>query len=170
MRIHDFHPDAEMSQMVGLFHATVKYNYDRLVGIVNGLSQDEIDYRGSSGEANSIAQLIRHLSVVDLHWVFRLQSKQFPFELIEAFGPMYDQDGKLPMVKNIPLEVLLGEYESIQHMLRDACLTLSDESLSKSVPYENGNSATVRWGIWHIADHSRYHQAHINRLLSKLRD
>lgn len=169
MQAHDLHPDSEMASLVGLLHAAVEYNYERFLGIVNGLSQYEIDYRGSSGKANSIAQLIRHLAVVDLQWAFRLQFKEVPPKFIEALGPMYGQDGKLPVVKDIPLKVLLDEYDGIQHMFRDVCLTLSDEDLSQSVPYENDNRATVRWGIWHIADHSRYHQAHINRLLSELR-
>ncbi|PWN15864.1 hypothetical protein CU072_09865 [Bacillus thuringiensis] len=30
--------------------------------------------------------------------------------------------------------------------------------------YEKGENATIRWGVWHIADHNRYHQAHISRL------
>jgi uncharacterized damage-inducible protein DinB len=169
MQVHDFNPDVAMSPMVGILHATVKYNYDRFVGIVNGLSQYEIDYRGSSGKANSIAQLIRHLAVVDLHWVFRLHSKEIPLNLIETFGPMHDQDGKLSVLKNIPIQVLLDEYEGVQNMFRDVCLKLSDEDLPRTVPYENNNSATIRWGIWHIADHSRYHQAHINKLLNELK-
>ncbi|MED0923864.1 DinB family protein, partial [Bacillus paranthracis] len=30
--------------------------------------------------------------------------------------------------------------------------------------YEKEENATIRWGIWHIADHNRYHQAHISQL------
>ncbi len=169
MKVYDFTPEPQMSPVIGLLHAAVKYNYDRLKRMVDGLTQDEIDYRGPLGESNSIAQLLRHLMVVDLHWVYRLQSKEFPLELIKSFGPMYDQDGKLPMVKNIPLHALLDDYERIQQMFREVCLTLTDDDLPKTVPYENGNSATVRWGIWHIADHSRHHQAHIQKLLMEQR-
>ncbi|OBY80950.1 hypothetical protein BBG47_03730 [Paenibacillus sp. KS1] len=32
---------------------------------------------------------------------------------------------------------------------------------SETVPFENGHEATIRWGIWHIADHSRHHFANI---------
>jgi hypothetical protein len=42
--------------------------------------------------------------------------------------------------------------------------------LGKAVNYENGVKATIRWGIWHIADHNRYHQAHINQLRKRYRE
>jgi uncharacterized damage-inducible protein DinB len=170
LNTHDLYSDAQMSPMVGLLHATVKYNFERLLEIVSGLSQYKIDYRGFRRESNSIAQLIRHLTVVDLHWVYRLQSKNVPAELIEHFGPINDQNEKLPTVKDIPLQVLLDKYNNVQRILRDVCLTLTDEDLSKFVPYQNENIATIRWGILHIADHSRYHQAHINKPMNELKD
>ena len=52
-------------------------------------------------------------------------------------------------------------------MFRLECIKLLEKDLTKVVSYENGQTATIRWGIWHIADHSRYHQAHIS-LLKKL--
>ncbi|WFR65731.1 hypothetical protein P9222_13715 [Paenibacillus amylolyticus] len=30
--------------------------------------------------------------------------------------------------------------------------------------HQNEKQATIRWGLWHMADHNRYHQAHINQL------
>lgn len=84
-------------------------------------------------------------------------------------GPMYDKDGKLPIVRNIPLHTLLDDYESVQQMLREVCLKKTDDDLSKIVPFENGHNATVRWSIWHIADHSRHHQAHIKKLIMEQR-
>ncbi len=72
---------------------------------------------------------------------------------------MYDEKGKLLQVKNIPLESLLVEYDDVQQLFKDVCFQLSDEDLVKKVPFgnENEKTATVRWGIWHIADHSRHH-------------
>ena len=49
-------------------------------------------------------------------------------------------------------------------MFKSICFELTDKDLNKTVEYENGNEATIQWGIWHIADHNRYHQAHINQL------
>jgi uncharacterized damage-inducible protein DinB len=157
----DFDLNTEMSPVIGLLHSMVTYNYARLNRLIDGLTQDEIDYKGPMNELNSIAQLLRHLAVVDLHWVYRLQSFEVPTELIEKFGPMYDKDGKLPMIKYISLLTLMGEYDQIQRMFREVCRKISDEDLLKVVPFENGNTSTIRWGIWHIADHSRHHFANI---------
>ncbi|WP_433617094.1 DinB family protein [Paenibacillus cellulositrophicus] len=45
-------------------------------------------------------------------------------------------------------------------------IQLTDADLEKTVTFghENEKQATIRWGIWHMADHNRYHQAHINLL------
>jgi len=32
------------------------------------------------------------------------------------------------------------------------------------VDYDDGEKATIKWGLWHMAEHSRYHQAHIYQL------
>lgn len=139
----------------------VVYNFNRLVRLVEGLSQEEIDYKGQNNELNSIAQLLRHLLVVDLHWVFRLQSKEVPQKMFEKFGHMYNKEGKLPEIKFISFRTLIDQYERVQDMLREVCLGITDDDLNSTVPFENGNSATIRWGIWHVADHSRHHYANI---------
>jgi len=43
-------------------------------------------------------------------------------------------------------------------------MKLTENDLTQEVFYEKGETATIRWGIWHIADHNRYHQAHISQL------
>lgn len=170
MKLFDFRPDPAMSPAIGLLHAMVTYNYERLKRLVEHMTQDEIDYRGSENDLNSTAQLLRHLAVVDLHWVFRLQCDSVPEQLQSSFGPMYDEAGKLPAVKGVTLATLLEQYDSVQAMFRDVCLKKTDEDLEQPVPFENGNSATVRWGIWHIADHSRHHYSNIVQLQKLMRE
>ncbi|MNI32741.1 DinB superfamily protein [compost metagenome] len=169
MKLFDLHPDLEMTPMIGLLHATVTYNFNRLKRVVMDLTQEEIDYKGPYGEYNSIAQLLRHLAVVDLHWVFRLQSAKVTTDLMDIYGPMYDENGKLPHVSHVSLETLLDQYGYIQAMLTKVCLNLTDNDMCMEVPFEKGNTATIRWGIWHIADHSRHHYANIVHLKRRMR-
>ena len=169
MKVFDLEPESQMSPAIGLLHATVKYNFLRLKRLVKDSTLEGMVYKGSSSEYNSIAQLLRHLAVVDLHWVYRLQSAKVPLELEEKYGPMYDESGKLPDVEEVRLQTLLDEYEVIQEMLRKVCLKLTDDDLCREVPFENGHRATVRWGIWHIADHSRHHYANIVHLKRMVR-
>ncbi len=73
---------------------------------------------------------------------------------------MIDKNNKLPMVKGVSLNTLMYNYENVLHMLEDACTQLIDADLDKVVNFghEKEKQATIRWGIWHIADHSRYHR------------
>lgn len=87
-----------------------------------------------------------------------------PLDLEEKYGPMLDENNQLPQLKGISLDVLLNDYDDVINMIKSLCCQLTDKQLNRLVDYENGNEATIKWGIWHIADHNRYHQAHITQL------
>jgi uncharacterized damage-inducible protein DinB len=162
--LFDLKPNNKMDQSVGLLHATVSDTYLRLKDLVRDMIQEEIDYKGPNGDLNSTAQLLRHLAVVDLHWVYRLKGEPISEEHKQIFGPMFDEHGRIPLVRGVSLEQLLHEYDQVQQMFESVCMELTDADLNRRVNYENGAVATIRWGIWHIADHSRYHQANIKHL------
>jgi uncharacterized damage-inducible protein DinB len=164
LKLFDLSHDTEMTPVIGLLYGMVGYNYERLKRLVYGLNQEQIDFKGFNNDLNSIAQLLKHLTVVNLYWVYRLQSLNLPENLKEKYGPMYDDDGKLPLIKDISLQTLFEEYDQIQKLIRDVCLMKKDSELDQVIPFENGNTATVRWGIWHIADHTRHHYANIVQL------
>ncbi|MEC0665476.1 DinB family protein [Priestia flexa] len=163
----DLHLDNEMEPSVALLYATVSDTYERLKLLVKDVNQEELFFKGTENKMNSIGQLLRHLAVVDLHWVYRLKNQQIPSSLQKEYGPLVDSAGQIPFIKGTTIIDLLDSYDKVQTMFRLECTKLSKEDLNNVVSYENGKTATIRWGIWHIADHSRYHQAHIG-VLKKL--
>ncbi|UPK46399.1 DinB family protein [Paenibacillus pabuli] len=164
--LYDLKGEANMSPVVGLLYSAVTENSQRLQRITDGMSLEEIDYKGPNHNFNSTAQLIKHITYVDLNWVYRINGLPLPQTLKEQHGPMIDEHGRLPMVQGVSLSILMSTYEGVITMLKDACAQLTDDDLARIVTFghENEKQATIRWGIWHIADHSRYHQAHINQL------
>jgi len=163
----DLHLDNEMEPSVALLYATVADTYKRLKLLVMGVNQEELFFKGTENNMNSIGQLLKHLAVVDLHWVYRLKNQQIPYSIQKEYGPLIDSAGQIPFVKDTTVSNLIDSYDKVQTMFRLECTKLSKEDLNNVVSYENEKTATIRWGIWHIADHSRYHQAHIG-LLKKL--
>ncbi|MGZ0879896.1 DinB family protein [Priestia megaterium] len=163
----DLQLDDEMEPSVALLYATVADTYKRLKLLVMDVDQEELLFKGANNEMNSIGQLLRHLAVVDLYWVYRFRNQPVPFGVQKEYGPLIDQTGQLPSVQDTTIVDLVNSYEKVQMMFRLECIKLLEKDLTKVVSYENGQTATIRWGIWHIADHSRYHQAHIS-LLKKL--
>lgn len=162
----DLQGEANMSPIVGMLFSAVNENNQRLKIITEGMSQEEVDYRGLDNNFNSTAQLLKHIMYVDLNWVYRLKEKPLPESLNELYGPMIDINNRLPMVEGVSLNTLLSLYEDVLQMMKSTCIHLTDADLDKVVNFghENEKQATIRWGLWHIADHSRYHQAHINLL------
>ncbi|QMV39766.1 DinB family protein [Cohnella cholangitidis] len=164
--LYDLKGEDHMSPIVGMLYSAVKENSQRLKLITNGMSQDEIDYKGPNNSFNSTAQLMKHIMYVDLNWVYKIKGQPLPQSLKDQHGPMIDENNRLPMVNGVPWNSLMSTYEGVLMMLNDSCTQLKDADLDKVVAFghENEKKATIRWGIWHIADHSRYHQAQMNQL------
>ncbi|XDT00566.1 DinB family protein [Bacillus velezensis] len=140
-----------MDHLVGMLYSAVNENYSRLISIVSDMSQQEIDYKGPNQTYNSTAQLIRHLAYVDLNWIFRIKGEPIPKQLEEKYGPTLDQNNKIPFISGVSLKQILTDYEEVFR-------------LNHTVDYEAEKQATIQWGIRHMADHNRYHQAHIHQL------
>lgn len=164
--LYDLQGEVNMSPAVGMLYSAVKQNSERLQLITDGMSQEELDYKGPNNKFNSTAQLIKHIMYVDLNWVYRIKGQHLPQTLIEQYGPMIDENKRLPMVKGMSLNTFMSKYEDVINMLKDSCIQLTDNDLDQIVTFghENEKQATIRWGLWHMADHNRYHQAHINQL------
>ncbi|MCU6792330.1 DinB family protein [Paenibacillus sp. WQ 127069] len=164
--LYDLQGETNMSPIVGILYSAVVENSQRLQLITEGMSQEEVDYQGPNNNFNSTAQLIKHIMYVDLNWVYRMKGQPLPLSLKEQYGPMIDANNRLPMVKGQSLNTLMSKYEDVIKMLKDSCTQLTDTELDIIVNFghENEKQATLRWGLWHMADHSRYHQAQINQL------
>lgn len=163
---YDLQGEDSMQHVVGILYAAVQENSRRLKQITEGMSQDEVDYKGPTNNFNSAAQLIKHITYVDLNWVYRIKSQPLPQIMQEQYGPMIDGSNSLPMVQGIPLDELITNYQGVINLLKDTCKQLTDADLSRVVTFghDNEKQASLRWGLWHMADHNRYHQAHINQL------
>jgi uncharacterized damage-inducible protein DinB len=158
---YDLKPDPGMTPLVGLLHAMVTDAYARLKALVSDMTQAEYDYKGPSGRMNSTSQLVRHLVFVDIRWLYRIRGEQIPPELEARFGPFRDEQGRLPASQGRSPGEMLAEYEEVLAQLRSACLGLTDDDLNRRYVVSGGAEVTLRWGLWHMADHSIFHQGHI---------
>ncbi|MGE6579074.1 DinB family protein [Paenibacillus xylanexedens] len=165
--IYDLQGQANMEPIVGMLFSAVTENSQRLKSITEGMSQEEVDYKGGKNQFNSTAQLIRHITFVDMNWVYRIKGSVLPQPLIEQYGPMIDENNRLPLVQGVSRDTLISQNEEdVLTLLKETCTQVADADLDQVVNFghQNEKQATIRWGLWHMADHNRYHQAHINQL------
>lgn len=160
----DLYLERDMNSQVAILYAAVRDTFKRLQILVEGTEEKELSFKGAENNENSIGQLLQHLAVVDLHWVYRLKGGKVPLALESKYGPMLNEVGELPSLRKHTLKELMQDYKAVQHMFYEECMKLTENDLTREVFYEKGENATIRWGIWHIADHNRYHQAHISQL------
>lgn len=161
----DLSPERDLTPAVALLHATVKDAYRRLKRLLEDVTEEEARYRGPDGSLNSIGALVRHLALVDLRWAFRIKGEPIPDAFLASYGPFRAADGRLPEGGDT-LQNLLLKYDRVQQIFRDACLSLQDSDLERRVQIRDDLEATLRWGIWHVADHSLYHQGHMQWLVN----
>jgi len=160
----DLYLEKNMNPQVAILYAMVTDTFKRLQKLVEGTDEKELSFKGTENNENSIGQLLQHLAVVDLHWVYCLKGEAIPQTLDNIYGSMLNEAGELPSLRKQTLQQLMQDYEAVQHMFYEECMKLTENDLTREVFYEKGETATIRWGIWHIADHNRYHQAHISQL------
>lgn len=109
--IYDLQGEANMEPIVGMLFSAVRENSERLKSITEGMSQEEVDYKGEQNQFNSTAQLIRHITFVDMNWVYRIKGVVLPQSLIEQYGPMTDENNRLPLVQDVSRDTLISQYE-----------------------------------------------------------
>ncbi|MCY9210696.1 DinB family protein [Bacillus subtilis] len=154
----------DMAPTVSLLYSAVEENSLRLASIVSHMTHSELYYKGRCQTKNSTAQLLHHITNVDIRWVWRIKENRIPNRIEQAYGPMTDESGRLPEPVNQPdLDELLKRHQHVVDELKSVCFTLTENALNQPLSFE-GDTATIRWGIWHMADHNRYHQAHIEAL------
>jgi uncharacterized damage-inducible protein DinB len=139
--------------------------FNKLSRRTQEMSQEELEYVGPAGSINSTATLLGHLAVVDLGYLYCIKGEPMSPELEEAYGPYQTEDGKLPQVTGKSVGELLDRYQQVLGMIREYLQTLSDEDATRQVNIDWWSEpATVRYVLWHIANHSMFHQGHIERL------
>lgn len=116
--IYDLQGEANMEPIVGMLFSAVRENSERLKSITEGMSQEEVDYKGEQNQFNSTAQLIRHITFVDMNWVYRIKGVALPQPLIEEYGPMIDENNRLPLVQGVSRDILISQYEGILTLLK----------------------------------------------------
>ncbi len=127
-----------MNPQVAILYATVTDTFKRLQKLVEGTDEKELSFKGTENNENSIGQLLQHLAVVDLHWVYRLKGEAIPLVLENIYGPMLNEAGELPSLRKQTLQQLMQNYEVVQHMFYEECMKLTENDLIREVLYEKG--------------------------------
>lgn len=160
----DLPAEPGLNPMVGLLHGEIQDAYRRLKRLVGDMSPAELEHKGPGADLNSTAQLLRHLAYIDLGYVFMTWGEEVPADLEAAYGPYEDEAGKMPAVSGVPLDELLGRYDRVQGMVLEACRGWRDADLEHQVRFWDGRPVTRRWILWHMAEHSFWHQGQIRWL------
>lgn len=150
--------------MLRLLFGQMEYAFKSLFFLVEDMTVAELDYRGPSGTLNSTAMLLRHLAIIDLWWLHAFKGEPIPPELSERYGPLENEEGKLSEISGESLTALRSNYTHVHALLRAYVKSLTDADLDRPVRLGDQTETSVRWGLWHLAEHSMMHQGQIRWL------
>ena len=140
----DLYIDKNMNPQVAILYAMVTDTFKRLQKLVEGTDEKELSFKGTENNENSIGQLLQHLAVVDLHWVYRFKGEDVPPAFENKYGPMLNEVGELPSLRKNTLQELMQDYEAVQKLFYEECMTLTETDLMREVLYEKDETATIR--------------------------
>lgn len=160
----DVRLDPILPPLVALLWGQIEDARRQLQELVAGMDQPALEYRGPTGDDNSTASLLAHLALSDLSFARHCFGTEIPVDVRARFGPNRDEAGRLPVVTGVPAAELLDRVDTAHGYLRRGMAGLQDTDLDRVLPLFRGNDGTLRWVLWHVADHHMLHQGQIRTL------
>lgn len=153
--------------VLGASYAQLENAFKRLTRLVEGMSQEELEFTGPPGSRNSTATLLAHIALTDRVYLGCITG-QMPAEPDPIFGAYEDEQGNLPTVTGIAAKDLLSRQRLVLDMVREYLQTLTDADAGRpvAVPWWP-ERATLQYVLWHMAGHSMHHQGQIVRLKAR---
>lgn len=139
---------------------------------VSGLEQDALDWRGASGEENSIGSLLYHLALVEMSWLYEDMLLMDPSEEVAALlpHPSRDAEGRLAHVAGETLAQHLGRLAQSRadFLRRMTGMTPTDWHTLREPPGTD-YACTPAWVVFHLVEHEAGHLFQIRESLRRWR-
>ncbi len=116
-------------------------------------------------KVESIGTLLLHIAAVEWSWIFEDIFKR-------PMGPEWEiafpiRVGK-PQVSGEPLDFYLAKLDAVRAEIKTGLATLTDADLDREIisPDQSGSSPpvhsyTIRWILYHLAEHEAHHRGQI---------
>lgn len=162
--------ESSLSGEFALLYAQIRDAYQRLGELVADMNEAELHYAGPAGTDNCTAAILLHLAVGDADMAARWAGVTLPAGRRERLGPGRDEAGRLPAP---PAGWTAGDslaaLDEIHGHLRTTLAGMSPADLERRSSFRKVHEVTLRWALWHMAEHSMLHQGQIRVLKRQAR-
>lgn len=149
---------------VAFLFSMMEKTRERLLRIVDELSDDALDYSPNMESIETIGTLLLHIAAVEWSWIFEdMDGEEMDYERWKHAFPLREDIPQLTgMGKQFYLDRLSEVREAVSVRLRD----LDDMQLHILVDLGKAE-VTIEWIIFHILEHEAMHIGQIS-ILSRL--
>ncbi len=134
--------------------------------------EDFLDWRGPTGDDNSVGSLLYHIAVAELGWLyFDIMLGDTPADLEELLPfPGWDEKERLTHVPGRTLQQHLDLLaEARRRFLAHVSPMALEDWRNLRAPEGDDYAATPEWIVFHLVEHEAGHMYEIHRMVRKWR-
>ncbi len=131
-----------------------------LVEEVEDLDSGLLDWRGPSGDDNSIGSLLYHIALIETSWLFDdILMQPYPQDIVDAFPHHHrTADGRLTHVPGVPAREHLRRLVLVRRRFLDLIGPMSLEEWDRvRAPEGEGYAVSPAWVVYHLVEHEAGH-------------
>lgn len=154
---------------IGCWMSALEQVRHRTIALVQGLSQETLDWRGPDGNENSIGSLLYHIALVEVSWLYYdLLLQEFPSSLEKEFPHPMAIDGVVTPLSKVPLSEHLSRLARSRAIFLDAFKEMSSEDWQTlRSPPEDDYDVSPAWAVFHLIEHEAGHGGQISSLAKR---
>jgi len=136
----------------------------RTLQLVDGLSQQLVDWEGPAGCENAIGSLLYHIALVEMSWLFMdVLEQDLPGSLQIEFPHPMATEGRITHVLSVPAEEHVERLNRCRSLFLEALHGMTwDDWRRLRKPEDVNYEVSPAWAVFHLIEHEAGHAAQIS--------
>ena len=146
----------ELSSRVALWYSIMQEMRERLLRIIEDLTQEELDYTSNERKVETIGTLLLHIAGVEWGWIFGdIDGQEMEFEKFKhAFA--LRPEVNIPQLEGQKLQFYIDTLNETRQEVYQRLKKFKDDDLDKIVESE-GKKYSIEWILFHLIEHEAMH-------------
>jgi len=146
----------ELSPRVSYWYSMLQEVRERLLGIMDDLDDEMLDFTPDERNFESIGTLLLHVAAIEWSWVFEdIDGLEMDYEKFRhAFALRSDVD--IPQIKDKKKQFYLDQLNEVREEIFQRLTKFSDKDLDKIIE-SDAEKFSIEWILFHILEHETMH-------------
>ena len=162
MDLYELKHDIELTPGIAKFFGMFQDNRRKLNRILEGVTDEMVDFTPKEENIESIGTLLYHIAAVEIGWIFYDIDKQELDDNKWKYG-FATRDENLKQLTGKGLQFYRDMLQDVRNQIFERFKKFSDDDLKRVVESE-GENFTIEWIFFHLINHEAMHTGQISLL------